>query len=91
MDKTAASTLVQELLKEHPDLLHSFIGADTRPESVPVTVTIRASKELLERANLLLPKFIGTRKIPFRGKKLSRSDVLRAALERGVRELEKLV
>lgn len=91
MDKTAAASLMQELLKEHPELLQDFTGNSSLPPPVPATVTIRTSKDLLERADSLVPKFKDTRKIPFRGQKLTRSDVFRAALEKGVKELEKLV
>ena len=91
MDKNAATALIQALLDEHPELLQYFTGDGTKPPAVPATITIRTSEELLERADSLAAKFRGTRRIPYRGRKLSRSDVIRAALEKGVRELEAMV
>jgi metal-responsive CopG/Arc/MetJ family transcriptional regulator len=45
---------------------------------------------LMERVDALVQKLSGTKHLKHRGK-LSRSEVIRGALERGVAELEKLV
>jgi hypothetical protein len=91
MDKTAAKTLLQEILKEHPDLLAKEDKPLTPEERKTISTTVRTTEAVSIRIDALVDKLQGTALIDYRGNKLNRSDVIRAALEKGVRELEKLI
>lgn len=91
MDKSAAQTLLAELLREHPDLRDQIAQPPrlSPAEKKPVATTIRTTQSIMDRIGELVQKLDGTPHIDYRGK-LSQSDVIRAALEKGVRELERL-
>ena len=87
MDKEASRKVLKAVLQEHPELLNELV-----PESQlkAVVTTIRTTEALMGRIDILVRQLNGTKHLKHRGK-LSRSEVIRGALERGVAELEKLV
>jgi len=92
MDKDTAQKLLQELLREHPELLQDTKQKPLSPaERKTVSTTVRTTEAVMIRVDELVDKLQGTSLIDYRGSKLNRSDVIRTALERGVKELENLV
>ena len=89
MDKEASRKVLKAILQEHPELLNELVPA---PESQlkAIVTTIRTTEALMERVKALVRQLNGTNHLKYKGK-LSRADVIRGALERGVAELEKLV
>ena len=91
MDKDTARKVLQELLREHPELLEDTAQKPLSPaERKPVSTTVRTTEAVMERIDALVDRLQGTNLIDYRGNKLNRSDVIRTALEKGVKELEKL-
>lgn len=92
MDKVTANALLQEILKEHPELLAKKEDRPLTPEEKKtVSTTVRTTQAVSNRIDALTEKLQGTTLIDYRGEKLNRSDVIRNALEKGVTELEKLL
>jgi predicted DNA-binding protein len=89
MDKEASRNVLKAVLQEHPELLNELVP-DRESGLKAVVTTIRTTEVLMERVDALVQKLSGTKHLKHRGK-LSRSEVIRGALERGVAELEKLV
>lgn len=90
MDKEASRKLLEAVLAEHPELLKELMPA-RESELKTVITTVRTTEGLMERIDALVQKLSGTTYLDYKGNKLSRSDVIRGALERGVAELEQRV
>ena len=92
MDKDTAKKVLQELLREHPELLEDTAQKPLSPaERKPVSTTVRTTEAVMTRIDALVDRLQGTNLIDYRGNQLNRSDVIRTALEKGVNELEKLL
>ena len=92
MDKSTANALLQEILKEHPELLAKKEDRTLTPEErKTVSTTVRTTQVVSNRIDALVDKLQGTTLIDYKGNQLNRSDVIRAALEKGVTEIEKLI
>lgn len=89
VDKEASRNVLKAVLQEHPELLNELVP-DRESELKVIVTTIRTTEALMKQIDALVRKLNGTKHLKYRGK-LSRSDVIRGALERGVAELEKLV
>jgi hypothetical protein len=92
MDKSTANALLQEILREHPELLEATESKPLSPEErKTISTTVRTTQAVSNRIDALAEKLQGTALIDYKGNQLNRSDVIRAALEKGVTELEKLI
>lgn len=91
MDKKASRNVLKAVLQEYPELLNELVPPTREPELKAIVTTIRTTEALMERIDALVLKLSGTNYLDYKGNKLSRSDVIRGALERGVAELEQLV
>jgi len=89
MDKEASRKVLKAVLQEHPELLNELMP-DRESGLKAVVTTIRTTEVLMKRVEALVRKLNGTNHLKYKGK-LSRAEVIRGALERGVAELEKLV
>lgn len=89
MDKEASRNVLKAVLQEHPELLNELVPAQ-ESQLKAIVITLRTTEALMERIDALVRKLSGTNYLKQKGK-LSRAEVIRRALERGVAELEKWV